>query len=137
AQPPIIGRMKTFRNPPDVHPPLAAYTHQVELSGSWRQLVLSGQVGQSADGRVPDDPFEQLDLAFENLAHNLQAAGMVLTDLAKLPFCLVGQWEPPRRRERTAAWLGEHRPTMTVVFVAALASPAYRVEIDAWASRDA
>ena len=44
--------MKTYRNPPDVHPPLAAYSHQVELSGPGRQLILSGQVGVAADGGV-------------------------------------------------------------------------------------
>jgi enamine deaminase RidA (YjgF/YER057c/UK114 family) len=129
--------MKTFRNPPNVHPPLAAYTHQIELTGPRRQLVLAGQVGQAQDGRVPADPLEQLDLAFENLARNLQAADMNVSDLDKLTVYLVGLWDPARRRERTAAWLGDHRPAMTVVFVAALAGPAYKVELDAWASRDA
>ena len=129
--------MKTYRNPPDVHPPLAAYSHQVELSGPGRQLILAGQVGMAADGGIPNDPIEQLDLAFENLARNLGAAGMGVADVDKLVFYLVGQWDAGERRERTAAWLGEHRPAMTVVFVAALASPAYKVEIDAWASRAA
>ena len=129
--------MKTFRNPPDVHPPLAAYSHQVELSGARRQLILSGQVGQTTDGRVPPDTLEQLDLAFANLAANLRAAEMAVSDLDKLTFYLVGQWDAGQRRERTLAWLGAHRPAMTVVFVAALAGPAYKVEIDAWASRDA
>ena len=134
---PILWRMKTFRNPPNVHPPLAAYAHQVELSGPRRQLVISGQVGQTPDGRVPEDALEQLDLAFENLARNLQAANMAVADIDKLTFYLVGPLDPARRRERTAAWLGAHRPAMTAVYVAALAGPAYKVEIEAWASRDA
>jgi 2-iminobutanoate/2-iminopropanoate deaminase len=49
-------------------------------------------------------------------------------------FYLVGEIHPAQQRGRIAAWLGEHRPTTTVVFVAALASPIYKVEIDAWAS---
>src|SRR5258708_3130387 len=32
-----------------------------------------------------------------------------------------------QRRGCIAAWLGEHRPTTTVVFVAALANPIYKV----------
>ena len=129
--------MKTYRNPPNVHPPLAAYSHQVELSGPRRQLSLAGQVGAAEDSGVPADPLEQLDLAFENVARNLQAAGMSVADIDKLIFYLVGPWDAGQRRERTAAWLGEHRPAMTVVFVAGLASAAYKVEIDAWASREA
>jgi len=40
-------------------------------------LILAGQIGMKEDGTVPDDPIEQLDLAFENILRNLQAAGSV------------------------------------------------------------
>ena len=59
--------MKEFRNPSDVHQPLGSYSHQMEVSGNERLLVISGQVGMREDGSVPDDPFEQIDLAFENI----------------------------------------------------------------------
>ena len=59
--------MKEYRNPADVHEPIAAYTHQIEVKGPERLLVLSGQVGKTEDGTVPDDPIEQLDVALENL----------------------------------------------------------------------
>jgi hypothetical protein len=35
-----------------------------------------------------------------------------------------------------ASRLGAHHPCMTLLYVAGLASPALRVEIDAWASRE-
>src|ERR1051325_9363370 len=95
--------MKTYRNPPDVHPPLAAYSHQVEFSGPARQLILSGQVGQRPAGDVPEDALAQLDAALENVARNLAAADMAVTDLDKLTFYLVGAMDPAQRRERTAA----------------------------------
>ena len=41
-----------------------------------------------------------------------------------------------RRRDVLAARLGDHKPCMTLIFVAALAAPVYKVEIDAWASSD-
>jgi len=129
--------MKTYRNPPDVHPPLAAYSHQVELSGPARQLIISGQVGQHLDGRVPEEPLAQLDAALENLSRNLAAAGMTVADLDKLTFYLVAPLDAALRREHNAAWLGPHRPAMTAVYVAALATPLYKVEIEAWASRAA
>ena len=128
--------MKTYRNPPNVHPPLAAYTHQIELSGSERLVLFSGQVGQREDNSVPEDPIEQLDIAFENIFRNLQAADMGIEDIVKLTFYLVGDMDAARRREVTASKLQGHEPCMTLLYVAALASPIYKVEIDAWASSE-
>jgi len=33
--------MKKFRNPENIHGPVAGYTHQIEVSGEKRWLVLS------------------------------------------------------------------------------------------------
>ena len=127
--------MKTYRNPSNVHPPLAAYSHQVEVSDSERWLILSGQVGMREDGTVPEDPIEQLDVALDNIDRNLQAANMGMQDILKLTIYLVGEMDTTRRRELTAAKLQGHKPCMTLLYVAALASPVYKVQIDAWASR--
>lgn len=127
--------MKTSRNPSDVHPPLASYAHQIEVTGPERLLFVSGQVGMQPDGAIPDDPIEQLVVALENIGRNLQAANMGVTDIVKLTFYLVGEFDTARRRAATAAWLNGHQPCMTTVFVAGLASPAYRVEVDAWATK--
>jgi 2-iminobutanoate/2-iminopropanoate deaminase len=127
--------MKEYRNPPNIHPPIAAYTHQIQVQGPERLLVLSGQVGRNEDGTVPDDPIEQLDVALENLHRNLQAANMDVQDLLKLTFYLVGEMDAARRRDVIASKLKGHQPCMTLLFVASLASPIYKVEIDAWASR--
>lgn len=127
--------MKEYRNPPGVHPPLAAYSHQVEIAGSERLLFLSGQVGQTREGMVPKDPVQQLEIALDNVLRNLQAAGMDVTDLVKLTFYLVGEMDAQRRRDVIAAKLRGHQPCMTLLYVAGLATPAYKVELDAWASR--
>jgi 2-iminobutanoate/2-iminopropanoate deaminase len=128
--------VKEYRNPSNVHPPLAAYTHQIEVSGSERLLFLSGQVGVTEDGVVPEDPLEQLELALENVCRNLQAADMAVPDIVKLTFYLVGEMDATKRRTLIAAKLQGHKPCMTLLFVAALAAPIYKVEIDAWASRE-
>lgn len=127
--------MKTYRNPDNVHPPIAGYTHQIEIQGPERLLALSGQVGRTQEGVVPEDAVAQLDLAFENLLRNLQAAGMEAGDLVKLTLYLVGEMDAARRREVITSRLGEHKPCMTLVYVTALASPIYKVELDAWASK--
>ncbi len=127
--------MKESRNPPDVHSPVAAYTHQIEIRGDERMLVLSGQIGMRPDGAIPSDPAEQLAVAFENLNRNLKAARMEMGDLVKVTLFIAGEMDPARRREVLAAALQGHQPCMTLVYVVSLASPALKVEVDAWASR--
>jgi enamine deaminase RidA (YjgF/YER057c/UK114 family) len=127
--------VKEFRNPQDVHQPLGSYSHQIEIRGNERLLVLSGQVGMREDGTIPDDPFEQIDLAFENIFRNLRAATMDVKDIVKLTYYLVGEIDTAKRREVVLSKLQGHQPCSTLLYVAALASPAFRVEIDAWASR--
>ena len=126
--------MKEFRNPQDVHPPVGSYTHQIEIHGNERLLVISGQVGMQEDGTVPEDPFEQLDLAFENIFRNLRAANMDVKDIIKLTYYLVGEIDTAKRREIVLSKLQGHQPCSTLLYVAGLASPTFRVEIEAWAS---
>jgi enamine deaminase RidA (YjgF/YER057c/UK114 family) len=127
--------MKEFRNPQNVHQPVGVYSHQIEVTGNERLLILSGQVGMREDGTVPEDPFEQLDVVFENILRNLEAANMGLKDILKLTYYVVGEMDTVKRREVIASKLQGHKPCSTFLYVAGLASPVYRVEIDAWASR--
>jgi 2-iminobutanoate/2-iminopropanoate deaminase len=125
---------KHARNPASIHAPLAGYSHQIEISGPERMLVLSGQVGMATDGRVPEDSAEQFDLAMTNVLRNIEEGGMSAADLVKLTFYLTEPIAPERRAAILADKLAAHTPCMTLVFVPALASPALKVEVDAWAS---
>ncbi len=127
--------MKEYRNPPDVHKPLGLYSHQIELRDSERLLVISGQVGMRGDGTVPEDALEQIEVAFENILSNLRAANMDVNDIIKLTYYLVGEIDATKRRELVASKLDGHQPCSTLLYVAGLASPVYKVEIEAWASR--
>jgi enamine deaminase RidA (YjgF/YER057c/UK114 family) len=129
--------MKTQRNPDTVHAPLAAYSHQIEISGAQRQLVIAGQIGMRADGEVPEDAIDQLAAALDNIERNLEAAGMELSDIVRLTVYLVGEWDANARRQMMASRLGAHHPCTTLLYVAGLAAPNLRVELDAWASADA
>jgi enamine deaminase RidA (YjgF/YER057c/UK114 family) len=127
--------MKEYRNPQNIHQPLGSYSHQIEIRGNERLLVISGQVGMRQDGTVPEDPLEQIDVAFENIFRNLRAAGMEVTDLIKITYYLVGEIDTAKRREIVLSKLEGHQPCSTLLYVAGLANPVYKVEIDAWASR--
>lgn len=127
--------MKAYRNPATIHPPVAAYTHHIEVREPVRWLVLSGQLGRTADGTVPEDAVQQLDVALENVVRNLAAAQMGLDDLVKLTIYIAGDMDVLQRRKVLTSRLQEAKPCMTLLFVAALADPIYKVEIDAWAAQ--
>jgi len=127
--------MKQPRNPESIHAPLGRYVHQIEVSGEGRMLFLAGQVGIRPDGTVPADPVDQLRVALENIVRNLEAAGFETTDLVKLTTYVVGEMDAVGRRAQLDRVLGSHLTTSTLVYVAALASPDYKVEVDAWATR--
>jgi 2-iminobutanoate/2-iminopropanoate deaminase len=127
--------MKEYRNPQNIFTPLGGYSHQVEITGAERVLVLSGQIGMRNDGSVPEDALEQIDVALDNIFCNLQAANMGVQDLVKLTYYLVGEIDTAKRRELVASKMQGHKPCSTLLYVAGLASPNLKVEIDAWASR--
>ncbi len=128
--------MKEFRNPENIHEPVADYTHQVEVSGQARWLVMSGQIGKYKDGPIPEDPIEQIEIAMDNIVKNLEASNMDVKDLVKVVFYLVGNIDNSKRVEAVSKVLQGHKPCMTLLYVASLANPSIKVEIDAWACSD-
>lgn len=122
-----------FKNPDSIHRPLAAYSHQAQVGPQAKWLVLSGQVGMDQGGAIPEDAVEQTGIALDNILLNLKEAGMDKSNLVKLVCYFVGPHDAAARRELMNSKLGEHQPCMTVLYVAGLASPSLKVEIDAWA----
>jgi enamine deaminase RidA (YjgF/YER057c/UK114 family) len=128
--------MKTSRNPEAIAAPVGRYVHQIEVESPSRLLFIAGQVGMRPDGSVPDDAVEQLEVALQNVLANIEAAGLETSDLVKITTYVVAgtALDPARRRDAMQRLLGEHVPTSTLVFVAGLAAPQYKVEIDGWAA---
>ncbi|TFD99507.1 RidA family protein [Jeotgalibacillus sp. R-1-5s-1] len=127
--------MKISRNPDTIHHPVAPYVHQIEVTGPHKWLSLSGQLGMTIDGTIPEDPLKQLQLALENVKKNLDAADMEIQDLMKMVFYLVGEFDAEQRRSIIGHFLGDHLPCTTLIYVVALAAPAFKVEVDAWACK--
>ncbi|EKU44101.1 hypothetical protein C518_0739 [Lysinibacillus fusiformis ZB2] len=128
--------MKIARNPQNIHPPVAPYVHLIEVTGPQRWLTLSGQIGMITDGSIPEDAIAQLKIALENIKRNLDSADMEVQDITKLVFYLVGDMDAIQRKEIISDFLGEHLPCTTLMYVVALATPALKVEIDAWACKE-
>jgi enamine deaminase RidA (YjgF/YER057c/UK114 family) len=106
------------------------------VAAGTRWPVLSGQIGRRGDGRLPAGAIRQIEVALDNLQCNLAAADMEVGEVVKLTFYLVGAVDAARRRDALAAFFGAHCLCMTLLHVSALATPASRVEIDAWAARE-
>lgn len=128
--------MKEFRNPENIHNPVADYTHQVEVSGQTRWLVMSGQIGKDENELIPEDPIKQIEIAMKNVGKNLHAANMEVKDLVKIVFYLVGNIDNSKRVEAISKVLSDHKPCMTLLYITSLANPSLKVEIDAWACSD-
>lgn len=110
-------------------PPAAAYSQAVEVSGGTRMLFLSGQLGIAADGTTPATMEEQARLAWQNVGAQLSAAGMSFDNLVKITTFIANAAEIPASRPARAEALGDRRPASTVI-VAALANPAWKIEIE-------
>ena len=126
--------MNKSRNPESIPAPAGRYVHQIEVVSPSRILFISGQIGIRADGTVPADPVEQLDLAMTYVMANLEAAGLRVESLTKVTTYAVGTLDPAGRRAVLDKHLGAHVSCSTLVFVAALARPEFLVEVDAWAA---
>ena len=117
-----------------------AYTQVVEATGR-RTIFVSGQVSQDAQGNVvaPGDFRGQARQVFANLRAALEAAGASPADVTKVTMFIV-DYEPELRpvlAEARAEFLaGAEPPASTLIGIAALADPAYLLEIEAIAVTD-
>lgn len=124
-----------LHNPSSIAPPFSCYSHGASVSGSASLLFVSGQVGVTPDGVVPDDPAKQIELAWDNLVAVLTDAGMTTADLVKVDgFITRPDMVPLYRKEREKRFAG-HAAATTMIVVAALAEPNLLVEIQAVAAR--
>ena len=125
-------------NPEDISTPLT-YSHVVVATGS-RLVFIAGQVAEDSQGNLigPGDMTVQARQVFANIGRALTAAGARPQQVTKLTIFVANY-----RREHLAmieegriSLFGDHKPTDTLVGVAALSRPDYLLEIDAIAVID-
>jgi enamine deaminase RidA (YjgF/YER057c/UK114 family) len=120
----------TRTNPATVRAP-TGYSHAVQISGDYRRVVISGQVGVALDGTVPTSGEAQIAQAFANLRAVLAEVGMGVENVVKTTAFLTDRdLLIPYRQARGAVFPDNH-PASTLLFVAGLADPAWMFEIEA------
>lgn len=118
-------------NPATVHAPAGKYSHGVEAHEGARLLYVSGQVGAKQDGSTAPSDAAQCEQAWANVMNVLAAAGMGAGDIVKLnAYVTRTDLIPVYRTARDKALGNAAPPASTLVVVAALANPAWVVEIE-------
>ncbi len=125
-------------NPETIAAPIGAYSHAVEVPEGSRVMFIAGQVGIDRDGDVPADFRSQAKNAWDNLMRILEHNGMRMKDVVKINHFLTDAADLPAYNEVRSEFLGEERPSSTLLIVAGLARPELRVEVEmiAAVSRD-
>ena len=122
-------------NPENVPPPIAAYSHLAVIPSGTELLVIAGQVGMDLSRTVPEEPEKQYELALRNIVGILDSQGLTPASLVKLNIFLVDRLDPERAKKIRADLLGDSLPPTTLVYVAGLARPELKVEIEGMAAR--
>ncbi len=120
---------------PSLRPPPGPWSNAILVEPGKRQLYSCGLVGISADGIIAPGIEEQTRIIYRNIATLLEAAGMTMADVVRITTYLVDAQEQGRYAEARRPFFGSIRPAMTLVQVAALLHPDYRVEVDFIAAR--
>ncbi|WP_456275150.1 RidA family protein [Bacillus sp. AK128] len=122
-------------NPKNVAPPIAQYHHVTVIPRNAELIVLSGQVGNDKDGSIPVDTETQFSNALDNIKSILLSEGIDTNSIFKIYIWLT---EKMNRESYTQKWSEFHHqspPATTLAYVAALAKPEIKVEVEARAAR--
>lgn len=122
-------------NPPEIAPPVGAYSQAILTSGAGRTLYIAGQVGLQPDGQLAEGFEAQAEAAWKNIVAVLAAAGMGPQDLVKVTTFVTDPAHLPLFGPVRTRFLGSARPASTLVVVRALARPEWLVEVEAVAWR--
>ena len=122
---------KDIFNPPDMMKP-AGYSHVAKVTGG-SLVYIAGQVPADASGNlVGEGNLEaQAEQVFKNLKAAVEAAGGTMADIVTVTIFVTDIKEREQVwRARQEVFTGNF-PASTLVQVAALATPALKVEINA------
>jgi 2-iminobutanoate/2-iminopropanoate deaminase len=120
----------------DTAPPaFSRYSQAVEIAAGSRLIVVSGQVGVDLDGNLAATSAGQHEQAWRNVLAILGAQGLGPADVAEVTAYLTDPADVPLYREVRDRMLAGAAPASTLLIVAGLADPRWRVEIAVVAAR--
>ena len=123
------GKSKAL-NPTGIRPPYARYAHGVLAPAGGRLLVTSGQLGVSADDKVPEDVEAQCVLCFENLKAILAEAGMTFEHVVRFTAFVTDRATFPIYGAVRSRYVEGDTYASTLVIVSGFTLPAFKVEVE-------
>lgn len=130
-------RQVSLLNPDSIALPLGAYSHGVLAQGAGSWLYISGQIGLAPDGTLARDFVGQAEHAWTNLQAVLLAASMDVSNLVKVTTYITCPDDLPRLNPVRSKFLGDTRPSSTLIVVNALAHADWLIEVEAVAFKAA
>ncbi len=127
---PVFGQALQRINPPGLSTP-TTYSHIVRVGNT---LYIAGQVGADAQGKVVGPGMvEQVEQVMKNLQVALKSQGADFSHVVKITIYTtdVDAFRDPKAAAVRAKYFGSHAPASTLVGITRLASPDYKVEIEA------
>ena len=115
---------------PNAPRPFSNYAQGIEVSPGSRIVHVSGQVGATVGGDIPDDPARQHELAWENALAVLAASGMDHRNVVDAHVYITDRAHISLYRETRDRMLKGHRPAATLLIVSGLADSRLVVEVD-------
>jgi 2-iminobutanoate/2-iminopropanoate deaminase len=123
-------------NPTDVSAPVAAYSHAIVTAPQKRWLFTAGEVGIDIQGVCPPSAAEQAEIIWQNITRILRDANMTAHDIVRVTGYLLDRADFPAYAAARTKVLGEARPASTVLYVAGLNKPEWRLEVEIIAAAD-
>ena len=121
-------------------PPLSRFEEETGFTRALRvgdRILVSGTVAVMPDGSIPADAGAQADACFEEIIRRIEELGGRAEDVVRVRMFVTDIADADAVSAAFSRALKRARPTGTLVAVAALYRPEWKVEIEAEAVVDA
>ena len=115
-------------------PPLSRFEEEAKFTRAIRvgdRIIVSGNVGAEADGSFSPDAGRQAERCFEQILEYIGQLGGHSGDVVRVRMFVTDIADADAVTAAFSRALGHVRPTGTLVAIAALYHPSWKVEIEA------
>jgi len=115
-------------------PPLSPFEEEIGFTRALRvgeRIVVAGTVGVAPDGTIPADAGAQADLCFAEILRHIETLGGSAADVVRVRMFVTDIKDADAVSAAFSRALKATRPTGTLVAIAALYRPEWKVEIEA------
>lgn len=123
-------------NPAGAPRPAPGYAQCVVHGAGAERIVISGQIGVTADGTVVEGLEAQTEQCFRNIFAVLEGAGFARENLVKIVAYVTVPGQVAVFRDIRDRLMEGHLCASTYLEIGGLASPSFLVEIEAEAIRE-